>query len=80
MVESLFSQGLLVNAVPDGPVNRDPEIDGLRAAGVVVNCPPVFVGASSLTQRETAGSFGIKIPSFPNGPWCLPWGRLNATP
>jgi len=37
------SQGLLVNAAPDGPVNHDPEIDGLRAAGVVVNCPPIFV-------------------------------------
>ena len=43
VVESLFSQGLLVNAAPDGPVNHDPEIDGLRAAGVVVNCSPVFV-------------------------------------
>ena len=43
MAESLFRQGLLVNAAPDGPVNHDPEIDGLRAAGVVVNCPPIFV-------------------------------------
>jgi hypothetical protein len=42
-VESLFNQGLLVNAAPDGPVNHDPEIDGLRASGVVVNCPPIFV-------------------------------------
>jgi len=43
VVDSLFDQGLLVNAAPDGPVNHDPEIDGLRAAGVVVNCPPIFV-------------------------------------
>jgi hypothetical protein len=42
-VEALFNQGLLVSAAPDGPVNHDPEIDGLRAAGVVVNCPPIFV-------------------------------------
>jgi hypothetical protein len=42
-VEALFNQGLLVSAAPDGPVNHDPEVDGLRAAGVVVNCPPVFV-------------------------------------
>jgi hypothetical protein len=52
VVESLFSQGLLVNAAPDGPVNHDPEIDGLRAAGMVVNCPPVFVGASSLDPER----------------------------
>jgi hypothetical protein len=43
VAESLFSQGLLVNAAPDGLVNHDPDIDGLRAAGVVVNCPPIFV-------------------------------------
>lgn len=42
-VEALFNQGLLVSAAPGGPVNHDPEIDGLRAAGVVVNCPPIFV-------------------------------------
>src|SRR5436190_17609530 len=35
-VEALFNQGLLVSAAPDGPVNHDPEIKGLRAAGVVV--------------------------------------------
>jgi hypothetical protein len=42
-VEALFNQGLLVNAAPDGPVNTDPEIYGLRAAGIVINCPPIFV-------------------------------------
>jgi hypothetical protein len=42
-VEQLFNQGLLVNANPDGPVNTDPEIFGLRALGVVINCPPMFV-------------------------------------
>jgi hypothetical protein len=42
-VEKLFNEGILVNAAPDGPVNHDPEIYGLRAAGVVVNCPPIFV-------------------------------------
>jgi len=42
-VESLFNQGLLVNAAPDGPSNADPEIRGLRAAGVVVDCPPMIV-------------------------------------
>lgn len=42
-VESLFEQGQLVNGAPNGPVNHDPEIDGLRAAGIVVNCPPMFV-------------------------------------
>jgi hypothetical protein len=42
-VEALFNEGDLVSAAPDGPVNMDPEIFGLRAAGVVVNCPPMFV-------------------------------------
>ncbi len=42
-VESLFNAGEVVNAAPDGAVNHDPEIDGLRAAGIVVNCPPIFV-------------------------------------
>jgi hypothetical protein len=42
-VERLFSQGLLVNANPDGPSQDDPEILGLRALGVVVDCPPMFV-------------------------------------
>lgn len=42
-VDSLFEQGELVNAAPDGPVNHDPEIDGLRAADIIVNCPPMFV-------------------------------------
>lgn len=41
--DSLFEQGELVNAFPDGPVNHDPEIDGFRAAGFIVNCPPIFV-------------------------------------
>jgi len=45
-IESLFNKGLLVNAAPDGPINHDPEINGLRAAGVVVNCPPIFVAAA----------------------------------
>jgi hypothetical protein len=42
-VEALFNAGQLVSAAPGGPSNQDPEIQGLRAAGVVVNCPPVFV-------------------------------------
>jgi hypothetical protein len=42
-VEALFNAGELVSGAPDGPSNQDPEIQGLRAAGVVVNCPPVFV-------------------------------------
>jgi hypothetical protein len=42
-VEALFKQGWIVNANPNGPVNHDPEIDGLRALGVVVNCPPMVV-------------------------------------
>jgi hypothetical protein len=42
-VEQLFNQGELVNANPTGPENHDPEIDGLRALGVVINCPPMFV-------------------------------------
>jgi hypothetical protein len=42
-VEQLFNQGLLVNANPDGPSQLDPEIAGLRALGVVINCPPIFV-------------------------------------
>jgi hypothetical protein len=41
--EHLFQQGLLVSGAPDGPLNLDPEIFGLRAARVVVNCPPMFV-------------------------------------
>jgi len=42
-VEALFNAGLLASAAPDGPENFDPEIRGLRAAEVVVNCPPMFV-------------------------------------
>ena len=42
-VEALFTAGLVVNAAPDGPSNADPEIRGLRAAGAIVNCPPMFV-------------------------------------
>lgn len=45
-VEALFNAGQLVTAAPGGPTNHDPEIDGLRAAGVVVNCPPVFVATA----------------------------------
>jgi hypothetical protein len=41
--ESLFNAGDLVNGAPNGPSNQDPEIRGLRAAGVIVNCPPMFV-------------------------------------
>jgi hypothetical protein len=42
-VEHLFQEGLLVNFNPTGPRQNDPEILGLRALGVVVNCPPMFV-------------------------------------
>jgi hypothetical protein len=42
-VEQLFNEGLLVNANPTGPSQQDPEIEGLRALGVVINCPPMFV-------------------------------------
>jgi hypothetical protein len=42
-VEELFQDGQLVNANPSGPEQMDPEILGLRALGVVVNCPPMFV-------------------------------------
>lgn len=42
-VKKLFDAGKVVNAAPNGPSNQDPEIRGLRAAGVVVNCPPIFV-------------------------------------
>jgi hypothetical protein len=42
-VEALFNAGQLVSGAPNGPSNQDPEIQGLRAAGVIVNCPPMFV-------------------------------------
>jgi hypothetical protein len=42
-VEQAFNAGLLVNANPTGPSQLDPEIFGLRALGVVINCPPMFV-------------------------------------
>jgi len=42
-VEQRFQEGELVNANPTGPEQMDPEIQGLRALGVVVNCPPMFV-------------------------------------
>ena len=42
-VEQDFNAGLLVNANPIGPSQLDPEIFGLRALGVVINCPPMFV-------------------------------------
>ncbi|MFN8080711.1 MAG: hypothetical protein U0Q19_14235 [Kineosporiaceae bacterium] len=43
VADSLFHQGLIVNAAPDGPSFADPEIHGLRAADIVVNCPPMIV-------------------------------------
>ena len=43
VVEQDFNAGLLVNANPTGPSQLDPEIFGLRALGVVINCPPMFV-------------------------------------
>jgi hypothetical protein len=49
-VEAFFEQGWIVSAAPDGPSNQDPEIRGLRAAGVVVNCPPMFVSQGLLPQ------------------------------
>jgi hypothetical protein len=45
-VEALFNAGELVSVAPNGPENLDPEILGLRAAGVTVNCPPMFVAPS----------------------------------
>jgi hypothetical protein len=42
-VETLFQSGAIVSATPYGPQNQDPEILGLRASGVVINCPPMFV-------------------------------------
>jgi hypothetical protein len=49
-VEAFFNQGWIVSAAPGGPSNQDPEIQGLRAAGVVVNCPPMFVSQVVLPQ------------------------------
>ncbi len=49
-VETFFNQGTIVSAAPNGPSNQDPEIRGLRAAGVVVNCPPMFVSQQLLPQ------------------------------
>ncbi len=46
-VEHLFNEGELVNFAAGGPVNHDPEINGLRAAGFIVNCPPIFVAPAS---------------------------------
>jgi hypothetical protein len=42
-VERRFQRGQLVNANPTGPEQQDPEIEGLRALGVVIDCPPMFV-------------------------------------
>jgi len=42
-VEELFNEGLLVNDNPGGLSQKDPEIFGLRALGVVIDCPPMFV-------------------------------------
>ena len=43
-VDNPQRQGLQSAVAGEGdPLNHDPEIDGLRAAGVVVNCPPIFV-------------------------------------
>jgi hypothetical protein len=42
-VEHRFQEGELVNANPTGPEQHDPEIEGLRALGVVIDCPPMFV-------------------------------------
>jgi len=42
-VEQAFRKGWLVNFNPTGPKQHDPEIEGLRALGVVIDCPPMFV-------------------------------------
>jgi len=42
-VETLFQSGAMVSAAPNGPPNQDAEIRGLRALGVVINCPVMFV-------------------------------------
>jgi hypothetical protein len=42
-VERLVERGVMKNFVPDGPLNDDPEIHSVRALGVDVNCPPIFV-------------------------------------
>jgi hypothetical protein len=42
-VKAAFDAGLVLNFAANGPENQDPEIRGLRALGVVVNCPPMFV-------------------------------------
>ncbi|MGZ4110638.1 MAG: hypothetical protein ACXVP7_13245 [Actinomycetota bacterium] len=41
--ERRFQRGQLVNVNPTGPEQMDPEIEALRALGVVINCPPMFV-------------------------------------
>ena len=42
-VEQLFNAGELVNFNPTGPSQEDPEIEGLRALGALIDCPPMFV-------------------------------------
>jgi transposase len=46
----VLSRRELVNFNPRGPKQIDPEILGLRALGVVVNCPPMFV---ALPYKQT---------------------------
>lgn len=41
-VIELFRQGYLVSPVPEG-VNVNPKLGDLRAAGIVINCPNMFV-------------------------------------
>ena len=43
VVKRLFDRGLIRNFDPAGFRQMDPEIDGLRAINVVVDCPPMFV-------------------------------------
>ena len=43
VVKRLFDRGLIRNFAPSGFRQMDPEIEGLRAINVVVDCPPMFV-------------------------------------
>lgn len=41
----LYADGLMVAGAPDGP--RNPSLGGLNAAGIIVNCPIIFVPAAA---------------------------------
>ena len=74
-VERVFDQGLLVNANPDGPA-RTTRIPGVRALGVVVGCPPMFVAPAGPLEGEVHSTTPICVTQARTG--SAPHPRVRA--